>query len=665
LRRLSEGESESAAKDNVLLLYFRALELRARNTAEMAVLSNADTALSQCSAEVLFGALEDVLPNFVVVTDLDGAIARTNRLPPGTTAEMFLGVTLAALTDASYQNAVRNCFAEVRSTLKPSYYEATGDIPGLSGREARVRVGPICEAGVLLGFVAVLYDNTFRKESERALREQTDKLRVAADAAKLGMWSLELQTGAMVWDARTCEAFGVRVAPPSTDAFNALVHPEDRALLNQTVEHAIATGTYVPLEHRIIRPNGEERWLYCCARVLEEQGKSVRFLGGVVDVTERRALDAQVRFTQKSEAVGQLTSGLAHNFNNMLAGMLPVLDMVESRVEEPWRTRVQSARHAGERAAEMVRQLMTFARPDRDRPRRADSLSQLCTGAVRICHEAFGSRVEIILENETPDAVIRADGGQIEQVLVNLLLNARDAVANVAQASVKVVVTAVDPGSPDALSLARAEGVTLASSVRVRVSDNGTGMPRDVLARVFEPFFTTKPVGKGTGLGLATAHAIIRDHGGFIVCASTLGIGTHFDIYLPITSEHETRSRRAPPSSSKLSAKIMVIDDDATVRAIVADILSEAGYRVSVAEGGESALARLDVESPDVVLLDHSMQGQLGSVISRTLRSLRPNLKIVRFSGHSESELEGFVSDTVLAKPASRDQILDAINAVL
>lgn len=623
------------------------------------VLSNRSV---EVSAEALWRATLETLSNVVAVVDHAGRVVSINRLPPEVDPNTILGKTLMDLTNPSYRAAVEECLREVERKRRVSYVDVPGDIPGLRGKEARLRIGPIVEGDELRAFVVVLHDNTLRKETERALREQDDKLRVAVDAAHLGLWTFEPGTGVITWDTRTAETFGLPEAPASIESMMELVHPDDRKLLQDTVDEAFTLGVFRPFEHRIVRPNGELRWVYCCARVITEGGKQVRLSGGVIDITDKRALDAQMRFAQKSEAVAQLTSGLAHNFNNMLAGMLPVLDMVESRVEEPWRSRVQSARHAGERAAEMVRQLMTFARPEREKPRARESMHSLCEQAVRICQEAFGSRIPIVFNVAASEPfVVRADGGQVEQVLVNLLLNARDAVANVAVPHVEVEISLVASNTPEFLSLQRQEGVFLERSVRVRVTDNGTGMNRETKRRVFEPFFTTKPPGSGTGLGLATAHAIVRDHGGFLVCQSEVGIGTTFEVYLPTEAGLESPSRRALSPVYGGGAKILVVDDDATVRSIVADVLSEAGYRVTTAEGGQTALARVQSDSPDVVVLDQSMPGMLGAAIARIIRTQWPATKIVRFSGHSEAELEDFLADAALAKPASREQILDAV----
>jgi two-component system, cell cycle sensor histidine kinase and response regulator CckA len=615
------------------------------------------------SAEALWTALCLTLPNLLAVVELDGRILKVNRLPPEVSADQVLGKTLHELTEPNFRGAVTECLREVARTLKSSYVDVPGAIPGLRGKEARLRMGPVVEAGVVRAILVIVHDNTLRKETERALREQDDKLRVAVDAARLGLWSCEFATQAVTWDGRTMEAFGATSAPRNIAEFMGFVHPEDRALLVRRVEEAREVGTFQPMEHRVVRPSGEVRWIFCCARVVHEGGTPVRLSGGVIDITDKRTMDAQLRFAQKSEAVGQLSSGLAHNFNNMLAGMLPVLDMVERKVEEPWRSRVQSARHAGERAAEMVRQLMTFARPEREKPRGIESVRALSEQAVRICQEAFGARLAIELHpGEFASAmVVRADGGQIEQVLVNLLLNARDAVAHVAAPAVQVELSLIREATPEFLTMQRQEGVILERAVRIRVSDNGSGMTRDIVDRVFEPFFTTKAAGAGTGLGLATAHAIVRDHGGFLTCESVFGFGTKFDVYLPLALGVESPSKRSIAPSFGSGAKVLIVDDDATIRAIVADVLAEAGYRVSTAEGAEAAFASIQSESPDVVMLDHSMPGALGSDVAHSIRKIWPRTKIVRFSGHSEAELEGFVADAALAKPASRDQILDAV----
>ncbi len=614
------------------------------------------------SVDAFASALLDTVPTFVALTDVEGVVLEVNRLPPGLDVAAVLGRTVFDLARESSHANIRACLEVVRRTHAPSTYEVVGAIPGLVDRDARVRVGPVLCEGELRGLVVVISDVTARKEGERALREQEEKLRLAVEATRMGLWSWDLLENNVHWDARVCEIYGRGAYPADYEEWQRCIHAEDFDRVMEGVQRAVATGVYEPLEHRLLRPNGEMRWVYCCAIVVREGGRVARLTGGILDITERRVIEERLRLSQKMDAVGQLTSGVAHNFNNMLAGMLPVLEVVERKVEEPWRSRVGHARHAGQRAAEMVRQLMTFATPGRALPRSRASLVELVERAVGMCREAIGPSVDIVsgLAN-TASPVVLANAGELEQVLVNVLLNARDALEAVNGATVRLSLVELAGGDDEVVDRCRranAAALDPASRIaRLRVVDNGTGMPPEVLRRIFDPFFTTKDVGRGTGLGLATAYAIVRDHGGFIWCDSTAGLGTTFDIYLPTIARAEASVERPRPAL----ARVLVVDDDATVRTVVAEVLREHGFVVSTAEGGRAALESVMSGQPELLVLDYTMPGTSGAEVAREVRRLWPEMRIVLFTGRVTGDVETASADAVLAKPASADAIVDVV----
>ncbi|NOU30807.1 MAG: PAS domain S-box protein [Polyangiaceae bacterium] len=614
------------------------------------------------SVDAFASALLDTVPTFVALTDVDGVVLEVNRLPAGLDASAVLGRSLFDLAREASHSNIRACLEVVRRTHAPSSYDVVGAIPGLVDRDARVRVGPVLADGELRGLVVVISDVTARKEGERALREQEEKLRLAVEATRMGLWSWDLLENAVQWDARVCEIYGRPAHPTDYEEWQRCIHPDDFDRVMEGVQRAVQTGVYEPLEHRLVRPNGELRWVYCCAIVVREGGRVARLTGGILDITERRVIEERLRLSQKMDAVGQLTSGVAHNFNNMLAGMLPVLEVVERKVEEPWRSRVGHARHAGQRAAEMVRQLMTFATPGRVLPRSRASLVELVERAVGMCREAIGPSVDIVSTlTGSSSPVVLANAGEVEQVLVNVLFNARDALETVNGATVRLSLTEL-PGTDEELvdRCRRANATPIAPGTRVarlRVVDNGIGMPPDVLRRIFDPFFTTKEVGRGTGLGLATAYAIVRDHGGFIWCDSTAGLGTTFDIFLPTLTRQDESSEPHQPAL----ARVLVVDDDATVRTVVAEVLREHGFLVSTAEGGRGALESVMTTDPQLLVLDYTMPGTSGAEVAREVRRLRPDMRIVMFTGRVAGDVEASAADAVLAKPASADAIVDVV----
>ena len=410
-------------------------------------------------------------------------------------------------------------------------------------------------------------------------------------------------------------------------------------------------------EYRIVRSDGAVRWVMAKGTVLGEI-----VLGAVIDVTERRQRDEQLRQTQKLEAVGQLTAGIAHNFNNMLMGMLSSLELAARRAPPELESPLQGAEQSAQRAAHLVRQLMTFAGRNRPTTRSVESIDLLVERAVAFCRTTFDRRIAFDTDYEA-SARARVDPAQVEQALLNTLINARDALAGIEAPRVAVRVDVVSAGAPEL------EGRP-GDHVRVRVTDNGVGMDATTATRIFEPFFTTKPLGKGTGLGLATTRAIAIEHGGFVSCDTVPRQGTTFSLYLPRVSAAVDEPRTGTNELGvgvRGTETILVVDDEASIRHVVSLMLSSAGFTAKVASSGEEALellgdARL-ASGVALVLLDVSMPGISGLALRRRVRELAPRARVVYFTGYA---FEAFDSDdAVLEKPATESRILGTIREVL
>jgi two-component system, cell cycle sensor histidine kinase and response regulator CckA len=569
----------------------------------------------------------------------------------------------------------------VHRTHAPSGCEAAGTIEGYPERIGRIRVAPVFRSAAptekrvppepkqeIAGFIVLIADVSERRAQERALADREEKLRIAVDATQMGLWSFDVRSNHVVWDDRVSAIYG-RDRPMTTfDEWRSALHPEDADRAIAVVERALRAGVFEPMEHRIIKPSGEVCWVQCVATVFSDETGSQRLVGALFDITRRRAIEEQLRTTQKMDAVGQLTAGIAHNFNNMLAGMLPVLEVVETKVSEPWRTRVAHARYAGQRAADMVSQLMTFARPATMKPRSAEAISEIVTRAVGMCREAIQPTVGIRAEPSAhlANRLVMADASELEQVLVNMMLNARDALAHAVEPCIEIQLYEVDDLDTELRHRASVTGTVLSSEhrsfVRVRVTDNGSGMPKAVQERMFDPFYTTKEIGKGTGLGLATAYAIVRDHGGFIWCESFERLGTTFDTYLPLV---QGAGVHLTPRSLAAAHGVLVVDDDATVRTVVAEVLREHGYAVFTAEGGSDALLQAAQRRPGIAFLDYAMPGRSGVQVATELRAQNPGIKIVIFTGRITDDVIAFGADAILAKPASADAIVATVRRTL
>lgn len=379
--------------------------------------------------------------------------------------------------------------------------------------------------GEIAGVVCIVRDETARYAATDALRESEAKLRMAASAARVGLWSWDPSTEVTSWEGTICEIFGVPLdcAPKTQSDYIALVHPDDREQVIARTQKGLVRDRWED-EYRILR-GGEVRWIMSNARVLEVNGKRL-VLGAVLDITDRKEREERKRADQRLESVGELTAGIAHNFNNLLMGMLPNLDAASRRATPDIAPLIEIARTSAQDAANLVQQLVTYAGRNRSATRRSEVLAEVVDRTVAFCRTTFDRSIVLELRCDA-EAAAWIDARAIEQVMLNLLINARDAIEEASPKEPKITVTV------DAITHAPELEGRDGEWVRIDVADNGAGMDADVLARIYEPFFTTKAVGCGTGLGLSTAHGIVAEHGGLMTCRSEKGRGTAFAVFLP------------------------------------------------------------------------------------------------------------------------------------
>ena len=531
-------------------------------------------------------------------------------------------------------------------------------------------LAPIRMGDAIVGTLGVNVDITDLKRAEverlhalQSLRESEEKLRMAVDAAGVGLWSWDLQTDEVSWEAPLRAIFGL---PPGTtpvgrDGYLALVHPDDRARAAAGIADGVAKGRWED-EYRIVRADGAVRWVMVKGTVLNDHGRVV-VLGALLDVSQRRQRDEEQRRAQRLEAVGQLTAGVAHNFNNLLMGMLSYLELAARVASPEVAPLVHGARESADRAATLVRQLMTYAGRNRPVARSVEAVGALVESVVALCRTTFDRRIAFELHCD-PYACATMAAPLIEQSVLNVLINARDALGDpgLARPTVKVAVDVVRAESPELDGRAR-------DHVRIRIADNGVGMDAATAARVFEPFFTTKEVGKGTGLGLATAYAIFREHEGWIACESVPGQGAMFSLYLPVDRGGVLRGATSsePELATGGTETILVVDDEASIRHVLPLMLRSAGYTVMTVASGPQALDLLVdpgvAKEVALILLDVSMPGMPSLELRRRLRELVPRARVVYFTGHSFDATD--TDDVVLEKPATQQQLLQTVRQTL
>ena len=513
-----------------------------------------------------------------------------------------------------------------------------------------------------------------RRRAEEALRASEERFRELAETIQEVFWVTNPAKNRMLYISpayekiwgRTCQSL---YAEPSS--WLEAIHPDDRQRVLQSATTQQTSGAYDE-EYRILRPDGRERWIRDRAfPVRSASGEIQRIVGLARDVTERRQLEEQLRQSQKMEAIGQLAGGIAHDFNNILAAVMMQAELagMEENVPKSVQDGLQQIRIYSERAANLTRQLLLFSRRQVMQPRELN-LNEIVISLAKMLRRIIGEDVGLQLHLHTAPLVIRADAGMLDQVILNLAVNARDAMAEGGRLLIETAEKTVDEAfarlNPDA-----APG----RYVWLSVSDTGSGMSPEILSRIFEPFFTTKEPGKGTGLGLATVYGIVKQHRGWIqVCSQPLQ-GTRFQIFLPAADATSAALGAAEAPRTKPhggTETILLVEDEPLVRMITRALLEQYGYHVLEASNGVEALKIWEEQSSSIALLVTDLvmpAGVSGQQLAGRLRELHPGLKFIFTSGYS-AEIAGRQpqlrsGENFLQKPFPPDQLLDLIRRSL
>lgn len=435
---------------------------------------------------------------------------------------------------------------------------------------------------------------------------------------------------------------------------------------NRFVEELRKSGAIRNLDVDLRSKSGELRATLCNFEQIEMDGEQC-LLSLVLDVSERRRLAEQLRQAQRLEAIGRLAGGIAHDFNNLLTVILGFCDILARDLGRP-STEVEQIRRAADGAATLTRQLLAFSRKQVLHPRLID-LSEVVTRIQRMLERVLGEHVELSSRLAPPEAaVVRADPGQLEQVIVNLVVNARDAMVSGGRLTVATTVRDLSAGAAELPS----DGVP-GRFVVLSVADTGSGMDEETLSHLFEPFFTTKEAGKGTGLGLATVYGVVAQSRGFVRVASELGKGSTFEVYLPwLEGKPESlEPARVGSRPDGGDETVLLVEDSEPVRLLTRELLEAGGYRVLEAPDGESAIAIADRYEDTIHLLmtDLVLPGTSGVSLARRMVELRPDIKVLYSSGYAsdsvlrEGTLEGEVH--FLEKPFTRSALAAKVREAL
>ena len=564
-------------------------------------------------------------PRALIVAPAQSFMRRMTAL-----ALTFLGVSVGVLALVGIRLARR---VQVLTTAAAEI--ARGDYSG------RVPIGRRDEIGQLSKAFNAMADRV--EHAHRALRESHERTQFALAAARIGVWESDVASGGMTCSESIAIARGLPpdAAPRTIDEFLVAVHPDDRERLRRILHGQDIDGTTFQIEYRTMPPGGGIRSIEATGRrQLDHTGKPVSVLGVSLDVTDQRALESQLRQAQKMEAIGQLAGGMAHDFNNLLTaiaghGNLALDDLAGNpRARE----NVIEILKAGDRAAALTRQLLAFSRRQVMQPA-VIKVNDVVANVDKLLQRLIGEQIRIVLDLSAPTDAVKVDPGQLEQVVVNLAVNARDAMPDGGTLTLATANADLDE------SYAREHrGVEPGRYVMITVTDTGTGMDAETQAHLFEPFFTTKPAGKGTGLGLATVYGIVKQSGGLIYVYSELGHGTSFKVYLPATTEQPSTAaapRIEPVRAVGGQETILVVEDNPQVQEIARRVLTKLGYRVLTASNGDEALSVLDAAAspPDLVMSDVIMPGMTGPELWKMLSLRYPGLRVLFTSGYSNEAI--------------------------
>jgi PAS domain S-box-containing protein len=634
----------------------------------------------QSTGEEFRRLLLDHTPVGIWQITLDGTTVRLNRAM----AKMLEVDDPAAITEPIEAYFTEESMIRIRAEHakrrrgESSHYEA--ELVGRRGTHTHVLVSGVPvhdEDGEIRTMIATMVDLTDirRAEAERAkLEKEREQLlahqRLIFDRMPIAFIVCDPQFKCTYWNPAAERVFGfTKEEVLGTDPLERIGRPETRTARQEALGQLVSAGRYDtdPIgPSRNLTKSGREilcDWL--ATSLYDEQGAFLGVVGMAQDVTEKKRLEAQLLQAQKMECVGRLAGGVAHDFNNLLTAILGYADLAAAETPETSRacTDLEQIRRAGERAADLTRRLLSFARSQHIASKPVD-LGALIIDLDGLLRRLIGEDVELSTVPSAEPCVVEADPTGIEQVLVNLVVNSRDAMPTGGKLTIATAVVSIGEAEP---------GVKPGRYGLLSVRDDGSGMSDEVKRHVFEPFFTTKDIGKGTGLGLASSYGIVAQYGGFIRFDSEVDRGTTFRVYMPCSPGRVREEGARPPSSTlpRGGETILIVEDEPLVRGLTGRVLTAQGYSVLEASDGVEAIRVAQSHAGPIHLLatDVVMPRLGGLELSRILTGSRPELRVMFMSGYTDQHVKETLStmakSDLLSKPFSVRTLTERVRALL
>lgn len=520
----------------------------------------------------------------------------------------------------------------------------------------------------------VFMDVTERKRAEERLRASQLQLHAALEAGDMGVLMIDLTTDVVEMDATARQLWNLQsVKEPVLTVGHLLnaMHPHSRQSAQDDYRQMASGAQIHSSEYHLALDDGLDRWLLCRGRIYTDEttGHLVK-VGVIIDTTHQRRKEQQRLHSQKLEALGVLAGGIAHDFNNLLlaiAGNAKLL-LEDLPVADPMRTSVQEIDKAAARAAELVRRILSFSSlQDSSQAQNATALRPVLNEVLGLARAVLPATVSIHSSIADDLPAVTADSNQVHQALINLLTNAADA-ASTADGVIALRVDVVRIGTP----IHDAPELQPGSYVRIAVSDRGNGIDRDIQQRIFDPFFTTKPAGKGTGLGLATVHGIMKRVGGAVTVGSIPGHGATFSLYFPVQNQLPVADEpKAKVPAGGYKAHILYVDDEESLVFLMSRTLQRMGHRVTACAVPEEALAvfKANADDFDLVVSDMAMPGMSGLELAVQMLAIRPQLPFVITSGYVDAATMARAQEIgvrqMIMKPNTVDELSEVLSAVL